>query len=58
MTNTAKFKQFRLSAFYNNIPVLNNAGDWFRWNQKVNEFIGISPIANNRVVPLIEEDKA
>jgi hypothetical protein len=58
MTNTAKFKQFRLSAFYNNIPVLDNASDWFRWNQKVNKFIRISPIANDGVVLLIEEDEA
>jgi hypothetical protein len=58
MTDTAKFEQFGLSAFYNNIPVLDNAGDWFRWNQKVNEFIGISPVADDGVVPPIEEDEA
>jgi hypothetical protein len=58
MTNTAKFEQFRLSTFYNNIPVLDNAGDWFRWNQKVNKFIRISPVADDGVVLLIEEDKA
>jgi hypothetical protein len=58
MTDTAKFEQFGLSAFYNNIPVLDNAGDWYRWNQKVNEFIGISPVAGDGVVPPIEEDEA
>lgn len=39
MTDTAKFEQFRLSVFYNNIPILDNAGNWFKWNQKINQFI-------------------
>jgi hypothetical protein len=46
------------SESHDNIPVLDNAGDWFRWNQKVNEFIGISPVADDGVVPPIEEDEA
>ncbi|KAI3056906.1 hypothetical protein CBS147353_11111 [Aspergillus niger] len=58
MTDTAKFEQFGLSAFYNNIPILDNAGDWFKWNQKVNQFIRISPVADDGAVPPIEEDEA
>ncbi|KAE8420441.1 hypothetical protein BDV36DRAFT_293328 [Aspergillus pseudocaelatus] len=58
MTDTAKFEQFGLSAFYNNIPILDNAGDWFKWNQKVNELIPVSPVADDGVVPPIEKDKA
>jgi hypothetical protein len=58
MTDTARFEQFGLSAFYNNIPILDNAGDWFKWNLKVNEFIRISPVADDGVVPPIEEDEA
>jgi hypothetical protein len=42
MTDVAKFEQFGLNTFYNGIPILDNASDWFRWNQKVNEFIRIS----------------
>ncbi|KAI2867915.1 hypothetical protein CBS76997_10738 [Aspergillus niger] len=58
MTDTAKFEQFGLSAFYNNIPILDNASDWFKWNQKVNQFIRISPVADDGAVPPIEEDEA
>ncbi|KAL3256555.1 hypothetical protein ABHI18_007515 [Aspergillus niger] len=57
MTDTAKFEQFRLSVFYNNIPILDNAGNWFKWNQKINQFIWISPVADDGAVPPIEEDE-
>lgn len=58
MTDTTRFEQFGLGAFYNNIPILDNAGDWFKWNQKVNEFIRISPVADDGVAAPIEEDEA
>lgn len=58
MTDTTRFEQFGLSAFYNNIPTLDNASDWFQWNQKVNEFIRISPVADDGVAPPMEEDEA
>jgi hypothetical protein len=36
MTDISEFEQFALIAFYEAIA---NANDWFKWNQKVNEFI-------------------
>ncbi|KAL2848999.1 hypothetical protein BJX68DRAFT_255613 [Aspergillus pseudodeflectus] len=58
MTDITKFEQFGLNAFYNNIPILDNASDWFRWNQKVNEFIRISAVADDGAGPPIEEEEA
>ena len=58
MTDIAKFEQFGLNAFYNAIPVLDNANDWFKWNQKVNEFIRISAVAGDGTAPPIEEEEA
>jgi hypothetical protein len=58
MTDIAKFEQFGLNAFYNGIPILDNASDWFKWNQKVNEFIRISAVADDGTTPPIEEEEA
>lgn len=58
MTDIAKFKQFGLNAFYSAIPTLYNANDWFKWNQKVNEFIRISAVAEDGATPPIEEEDA
>jgi hypothetical protein len=58
MTDIAKFEQFRLNTFYNGILILNNASDWFKWNQKVNEFIRISAVADDRTTLPIEEEEA
>ncbi|KAJ5743408.1 hypothetical protein N7533_010510 [Penicillium manginii] len=57
MTEIAKFEQFGINTFYNGIPTLDNASDWFRWNQKVNEFIRISAVADDGATPLIEEEE-
>ncbi|KAA8645036.1 aminoglycoside phosphotransferase family protein [Aspergillus tanneri] len=32
--------------------------DWFKWNQKVNEFIRISAVADDGTTPPLEEDEA
>lgn len=58
MTDIAKFEQFGLNAFYNAIPLLDNANDWFKWNQKVNEFIRISVVADDGTAPPMEEEEA
>ncbi|KAJ6126013.1 hypothetical protein N7471_010506 [Penicillium samsonianum] len=58
MTDIAKFEQFGLNAFCNGIPILDNASDWFKWNQKVNEFIRISAVADDGTTPPIEEEEA
>jgi hypothetical protein len=58
MTDAIKFEQIGLSAFYNAIPTLDNANDWFKWNQKVKEFIQISPIAKDGATPPMEEGEA
>ncbi|CAG9955910.1 unnamed protein product [Clonostachys rosea f. rosea IK726] len=58
MTDIAKFEQFGLGAFYNAIPTLDNANDWFKWNQKVNEFIQISAVAEDKADPPLEEEEA
>ena len=58
MTDTAKFEQFGLHAFYQAIPILDNASDWFKWNEKVNDFIQISPVADDNSMPPIEEEEA
>lgn len=58
MTDVAKFEQFGLNSFYNAIPTLDNANDWFRWNQKVNEFIRISAVADDGATPPAEEEEA
>ncbi|EDN03770.1 hypothetical protein HCAG_01635 [Histoplasma mississippiense (nom. inval.)] len=58
MTDIAKFEQFGLNTFYNAIPTLDNAGDWFQWNQKVNEFIRISTVADDGATPPAEEEEA
>jgi hypothetical protein len=46
------FEQFGINTFYNGIPTLDNASDWFRWNQKVNEFINQSLALSNVGIPL------
>ncbi|OJD12138.1 hypothetical protein AJ78_07209 [Emergomyces pasteurianus Ep9510] len=58
MTDIAKFKQFGLNTFYNAIPTLDNASDWFQWNQKINEFIQISAVADDGSIPPVEEEEA
>lgn len=58
MTDMTKFEQFGLNAFYNDISMLDNASDWFKWNQKVNEFIRISATADDGTTPPLEEDEA
>ncbi|KAJ5654904.1 hypothetical protein N7490_001907 [Penicillium lividum] len=58
MTDITKFEQFGLNAFYNNIPILDNASDWLKWNQKVNEFIRISAVADDETTPPLEESEA
>jgi hypothetical protein len=58
MTNIAKFEQFGLNTFYNAIPILDNANDWFNWNRKVNEFIQISAVAEDGASPPVEEGDA
>ncbi|KAJ6016530.1 hypothetical protein N7540_011121 [Penicillium herquei] len=58
MTEITKFEQFGINTFYNEIPTLDNASDWFKWNQKVNEFIRISAVANDGATPPIEEEDA
>jgi hypothetical protein len=58
MTEITKFEQFGINTFYNGIPILDNASDWFRWNQKVNEFIRISAVADDGATPPIEEKEA
>ncbi|KAJ5900336.1 uncharacterized protein N7473_004406 [Penicillium subrubescens] len=58
MTDIAKFEQFGLNTFYNGIPTLDNASDWFKWNQRVNEFIRISAVADDGTTPPIEEEEA
>lgn len=57
MTEITKFEQFGINTFYNRIPILDNASDWFRWNQKVNEFIRISAVADDRATLPIEEEE-
>ncbi|KAJ5337477.1 uncharacterized protein N7506_005499 [Penicillium brevicompactum] len=58
MTEITKFEQFGINTFYNGIPILDNASDWFRWNQKVNEFIRISAVADDGATPPTEEEEA
>ncbi|KAK2730927.1 hypothetical protein FQN57_003788, partial [Myotisia sp. PD_48] len=58
MTAIAKFEQFGLNTFYNAIPTLDNASDWFQWNQKVNEFVRISAVADDGATLPIEEEEA
>jgi hypothetical protein len=58
MTDLVKFKQFGLKAFYNNIPKLDNTNDWFKWSQKVKEFIQISAVADDRATPPEQAEKA
>ncbi|RDH26574.1 hypothetical protein BDQ94DRAFT_177433 [Aspergillus welwitschiae] len=54
MMDAARFEQLGLSTFYNNIPLVS----FFKWKQKVNEFLRISPVADDGEVPPIEKDKA
>ncbi|CRG92846.1 hypothetical protein PISL3812_09917 [Talaromyces islandicus] len=58
MTDIVKFEQFGLNTFYSAIPTLDNANDWFKWNQKVKEFIRISAVADDGVTPPEEEEEA
>jgi hypothetical protein len=58
MTDIAKFEQFGLSSFYNDIPKLDNAKDWFKWSQKVKEFIRISAVADDGTTPPEEGEEA
>ena len=46
-----------MNAFYNAIPTLDNANDWSKWNQKVKEFIRISPLAKDGGAPPTEEEE-
>ncbi|KUL81311.1 hypothetical protein ZTR_09814 [Talaromyces verruculosus] len=58
MTDIVKFEQFGLNAFYNDIPKLDNANDWFKWSQKVKEFIRISAVADDGAAPPENEEEA
>jgi hypothetical protein len=58
MTDIVKFEQFGLNSFYNAIPTLGNANDWFKWSQKVKEFIGISAVADDGATPPEDEEEA
>jgi hypothetical protein len=58
MTDIARFEQFGLNSFYNAIPTLDNASDWFKWNQKVKEFIQISAVAEDGAEPPLGEEDA
>ncbi|RAO71520.1 uncharacterized protein BHQ10_007532 [Talaromyces amestolkiae] len=58
MTDLVKFEQFSLNAFYNDIPKLNNTNDWFKWSQKVKEFIRISTITDDGAAPPENEEEA
>ncbi|KAJ6047281.1 uncharacterized protein N7446_012115 [Penicillium canescens] len=53
-----KFEQIGLSSFYHAIPTLDNANDWSQWNQKVKEFLRISPVAKDETIPPLEEEGA
>lgn len=53
-----KFEQLGLSSFYHAIPTLDNANDWSQWNQKVKEFLRISPVAKDDAIPPLEEEEA
>ncbi|KAJ5111782.1 hypothetical protein NUU61_001412 [Penicillium alfredii] len=53
-----KFEQLGLSSFYHAIPTLDNANDWSQWNQKVKEFLRISPVAKDDATPPLEEEEA
>jgi hypothetical protein len=53
-----KFEQLGLSSFYHAIPTLDNANDWSQWNQKVKEFLRISPLAKDDAIPPLEEEEA
>lgn len=58
MTDNAKFEQFGLHTFYQAIPTLDNASDWFKWHEKVKEFLQISPVADDGDVPPVGENEA
>uniref|UniRef100_A0A093VNJ9 Copia protein n=1 Tax=Talaromyces marneffei PM1 TaxID=1077442 RepID=A0A093VNJ9_TALMA len=58
MTDIVKFEQFGLNSFYNAIPILDNANDWFKWSQKVKEFIRISAVADDGTAPPEDEEEA
>ncbi|KAJ5543823.1 hypothetical protein N7513_003404 [Penicillium frequentans] len=38
--------------------MLDNASDWFKWEQKVHEFIRISAVADDGITPPTEEEEA
>ncbi|KAJ5593542.1 hypothetical protein N7537_010446 [Penicillium hordei] len=57
MTEIARFEQFGSNTSHNGTPTLDNARDWFRWNQKVNEFIRMSAVADDGATSPIEEDE-
>jgi len=52
-----KFEQLGLSSFYHAIPTLDNANDWSQWNQKVKEFLRISPVAKDDAISPLEEEE-
>jgi hypothetical protein len=56
MTDIAKFEQFGLNTFYNAIPILDNANNWYKWDQKGNEFIRISAFAEDEATAPVGED--
>lgn len=56
MTEIVKFEQFGINTFYNGILILDNTSNWFRWNQKVNKFIRISIVTDDRATLPIEEE--
>jgi hypothetical protein len=53
-----KFEQLGLSSFYHAIPTLDNANDRSQRNQKVKEFLRISPVAKDDAIPPLEEEEA
>lgn len=58
MTDIADFEQYVMVSFYNAIPTLDTANDWFTWDQKVNDFIRISAVADDGINPPVEEEAA
>ncbi|KAF2726765.1 hypothetical protein EJ04DRAFT_160641 [Polyplosphaeria fusca] len=51
MTDTANFEHSYLTTLYNAIPVLDKPSDWSEWNDRVCDFIQISPIAEDGAAP-------
>jgi len=51
MTDTVDFKHSCLTTLYKAIPVLDKPSDWSEWNDRVCDFIQISPLAEDGAAP-------